>query len=65
MIRSDKFSIYYQWYGIRLRCDVCHARDWGSGDVFDWSSEEDMNLAALVSHSQAHWARIHAVSEEQ
>lgn len=65
MIMSDKFSLYYSWYNIVLRCDVCHARDWGHGDVFAWPSEEDMNLSGIVSRAQAHWAQMHAPHEEQ
>lgn len=59
MIMSDKFSIYYSWYTMILRCDICHARDWGHGDVIAWDAQEDVNLSALISRAQGHWAKIH------
>lgn len=62
MIFSDKFSLYTVVPVTVLRCDVCHARE-GFADVFAWDNDEDMNLAGLISHAQAHWSKIHTVTE--
>lgn len=63
MTASDKFSLYVVPPVVVLRCDVCHARDWGHGDVFAWDAAEDMNLAGLVSHGQSHWSKVHVQEE--
>lgn len=60
---TDKFSVYYLDRTLVLRCDVCHAIDMFDGAVCAWSVDEDVNLSALVSHAQAHWAKIHATEE--
>ncbi len=59
MIMSDKFSIHTGNNIVFLRCDICDARDMFSGDVFAWDADEDINLSALISRAQGHWAQIH------
>lgn len=59
MTASDKFSVYYLDGSLVLRCDVCHARDMYDGDVVAWDNREDINLSAVISRSQGHWAKFH------
>lgn len=63
-MNSDKFSVYYQARMLVLRCDVCHARDPFSGAVVAWVVDEDVNVSAIVSWTQTHWAQIHITEEE-
>lgn len=61
---TDKFSVYYLDRTLVLRCDVCHAIDMFNGAVCAWLVDEDVNLAALASRAQAHWAQTHVPEEE-
>lgn len=56
---TDHFSLYVVPPVVVLRCDFCHARDWGMGDVFAWNTSEDMNLSGVISRAQTHWSLIH------
>lgn len=53
------FSVYVISPTAVLRCDICHARDRGFGDVYAWDTAEDMNLLGLISRAQTHWSMIH------
>lgn len=60
---TDHFSVYVVMFTMVLRCDICHARDHGFGDVYAWDTSEDMNLTGIVSHAGSHWASIHEKEE--
>jgi hypothetical protein len=67
MIHSDSFTVSYSWYSIHLICQICEARDWGSGTVysFECSEGEMEQLAVLISRAEGHWNQIHANKEDE
>lgn len=67
MIHSDSFTIGNAWYSIDLRCNICEAREWGTGTIYSYMVDdgERETLSFLVSKAEAHWNQIHASKEEE